>query len=294
MPRKINVAKNGIGLEVGRLILKDQARAYESLAQGGDGRGLLSDRERLELVDSLKEPEDIRQFNQFRYLHEYLTRAGLTRAVHRQTASACFWRLNHLVGLLEQPAGLRLMTGKQYRDYLDHPRPLFCARAEPPEGPMAILTAEAEAGLAAFIDERGYFREPPGFPVARPSLDHIWRSLPQAIDEYRQALKEQLVIETAVDLISCFVKVPEIKAIVGTVDVAELSALNNLLLRAAQLAPAAGPALTDLLVATLRPFRLEELAPTEAARRTARRMVGFATVQGNIEPFYQLLRRSDA
>lgn len=280
------------GLDVGRLILRDLAKAYENM-----GQGLLTDQERLELVENLRGPEEIYQFNQFRYLHEYLTRANLAASVHRQTASACFWQIKYCLELLrKQPAlsdplsSLRLLTQKQYKNQRKKKCPLF---QEDGGVPQAVLVPEAEELLATYIDERGYFKADD--PLTRPEkaargVEEI-KNLPQAIMEYKQAVRETLVIEAAVEIISQFVEVPEIRGLVGWLDLEEFKALNLALRQTAgQPFDLGDSAVESELKAALTPFKLATLTPSESARRKARQAVDFSTVQGHIETFYHLLR----
>lgn len=289
------------GLEVGRLILRDLAKAYENLAQGGPEQGLLTDQKRLELVAGLRGPEEIHQFNQFRYLHEYLTRANLAFAAHRQTASACFWQIRYYLQALRERLSehdrlwsLRLLTRKQHRSRNKEIGPLF--QEETASGPpVAVLEPQAEETLAAYIDERGGFKEnalqKARFQEAAPEWAEILSRLPQALKEYKQAVREELVIEAAVEIISRFVEVPEMKSLIGRVDLEEFATLNLALGQAAEWPLDIGdPAAEAELKAALVPLDLAALAPSEAARRQARRNVDFTTVQGQIKTFYHCLR----
>lgn len=117
------------GEEVGQLMIKDLLSGYEyalknpAVMRGEkETKSLLSDTERTALVDGLTTNEDIRAYNNYRALHEYLLKDSTLLALCLKDAEIGLWKLTHLLTHLktaeEEYSYSRykptIMTQKQY------------------------------------------------------------------------------------------------------------------------------------------------------------------------------------
>jgi len=113
------------GDEVGRLMIKDLAATYNNVLKNRNIDGLLSDLDKQSLVSGLEKRDDIRRYNEYKYIHEFLTNAPVLFCLYQQTASLNFWKL---YGLMEKTIieetesnfsklnNPKIVTQKQYDD----------------------------------------------------------------------------------------------------------------------------------------------------------------------------------
>lgn len=110
------------GDEVGRLMIQDLIAAYKNRLEGKEGKGFLTDAEMTALVNGLSERQDIKRYNEFRFVHEYLVKSVGYFSMYKETAEICFWRIYHILMELKQAEEEnsrikwqpRIMTQKQY------------------------------------------------------------------------------------------------------------------------------------------------------------------------------------
>ena len=84
------------GAEVGRMMIADLVFAYKNALEGTD-KGLLSDSEKKALVNALEKKEDVRAYNEFKYLHDFIVTVPMRCLVAQNMAETAFWKLYHLL-----------------------------------------------------------------------------------------------------------------------------------------------------------------------------------------------------
>ena len=122
-----NLLKKGklTGHEVGQLMIKDLAKSYKNILENKGDEGLLTFEDKTLLVDGLKKSEDIKRYNEFRHVHEFLITAPILFSLYEKTASNAFWKTYHLLRETQQAENEytqekhhtpRIVTQKQYDD----------------------------------------------------------------------------------------------------------------------------------------------------------------------------------
>lgn len=93
------------GDEVGRLMIadliaayKNALAAYKNALTGGDVKGILTDKEKAELVNCLEGRENIIRYNKYRYLNDFLTRFPTLAGLQEQIFDNFYFRLYALLG----------------------------------------------------------------------------------------------------------------------------------------------------------------------------------------------------
>lgn len=132
MSRKLtNLLNKGklTGEEVGQLIIKDMIEAFKQILTDPkirDGqkqaKGLLTPEQKQVLVNKLDTKEDIRDYNNYRALYDFLTDSSLRLDLYHKEAQVALWRLIHLVSQLKNAEdeytytkfNPTIMTQKQY------------------------------------------------------------------------------------------------------------------------------------------------------------------------------------
>ena len=294
------------GKEVGRLVLRDLAVVHQNTREGRD-EPTLSAAEKAELVNALTEPAEVAAYNDYRYFHEFLSRAALTFNLHQQTAEAYYWQLCcGLEGLRlaeRENAHLltdlpRIMTRSQY----DQARSLFNPSGGEGFGRgVAVIEADGFPEATYKVGKDGRFQYPA--PVWRQAnlAEKFLEGGPYALlllISYQDALKETLVVKVAVDLIARFLEVPELGNLVGEVDLAPAENLNRVMADLPGLIRRRGffsderpeAELRAELAEVLRPIDVKKLKPTAQAKSKARRALDFSVARGQAEKIYAILR----
>lgn len=132
MSRKLtNLLNKGklTGEEVGRLMIKDLLEIYKEARNNPDvlngkkdAKGILTAAERQIMVDRLDTREDIRAYNEYRALYEYITKDATRLDLYHKEVQIALWRLIHLVSQLKNAEDEysytrfdpTIMTQKQY------------------------------------------------------------------------------------------------------------------------------------------------------------------------------------
>lgn len=117
------------GEEVGRLMIKDLLEIYKEARNNPDAlngkkdvKGILTAAERQIMVDRLDTREDIRAYNEYRALYEYITKDATRLDLYHKEVQIALWRLIHLVSQLKNAEDEysytrfepTIMTQKQY------------------------------------------------------------------------------------------------------------------------------------------------------------------------------------
>lgn len=130
-PKSNKLVKKGklTGEEVGQLIIKDMIEAFKQILTDPkirDGqkqaKGLLTPEQKQVLVNKLDTKEDIRDYNNYRALYDFLTDSSLRLDLYHKEAQVALWRLIHLVSQLKNAEdeytytrfNPTIMTQKQY------------------------------------------------------------------------------------------------------------------------------------------------------------------------------------
>jgi len=126
------IIKNGLtGEEVGKIMIKDLAWMYEKgtndeaiLRGEKELKHSLSQSEMKKLVDSLNTNKDIKAYNNYKKLHDYLNSLPSTFAINNLDAESMYWKFHNLISnfynaeiqnddLRSKPT---IMTEKQYKE----------------------------------------------------------------------------------------------------------------------------------------------------------------------------------
>lgn len=89
--------KGWTGDEVGRIMIADVVKAYQNIIDGKGEHGLLTDVEKDQLVDGLNNNSDIKKYNEYRNVHDFITSVPVRYQLSVETAQAHFWRLYYLL-----------------------------------------------------------------------------------------------------------------------------------------------------------------------------------------------------
>ena len=81
-----------LGEEVGRLVLRDLAIVHQNTRELRN-ETTMTPAEKANLVNSLTDPAEVAAYNDFRYFHEFLSRAAISFNVQQQSAEARFWQI---------------------------------------------------------------------------------------------------------------------------------------------------------------------------------------------------------
>ena len=294
------------GGEVGRLVLRDLAVVHHNTREGRD-EPTLSPAEKADLVNALTEPAEVAAYNDYRYFHEFLSRAALTFNLHQQTSDSCYWQLCYFMETLRlaerenlhQLNDLpRIMTRGQY----DQARSLFNPSGGEGFGRgVAIVEIDGFPENTYKVGKDGRFQyPPPGWrqsKLAERFLDYGGH-IRLLLISYQEALKETLVVKTAVDLAARFLGVPELEYLVGEVDLLSAEILNRNMAELPGLIGRRGffpderpeDELRAELGDLLRPIDVKKLKPTAQAKAKARRALDFSVARGQAERIYAILR----
>jgi hypothetical protein len=93
--------KGWTGNEVGRLMIADLVTAYKNALHGTE-KGLLSDSDKAMLVNNLEKKADIRTYNEYKYVHDFVVTVPMRYMVSQNMAEAAFWKLYHLLTSVRQ------------------------------------------------------------------------------------------------------------------------------------------------------------------------------------------------
>lgn len=96
------------GEEVGRLMIKDIVETYKDALnnialnkENKEAKGILTDAQRQTMVSKLETREDIKAYNEYRALHEYLIKDSTLLSLYHKEAQVAIWRLIHLISQLK-------------------------------------------------------------------------------------------------------------------------------------------------------------------------------------------------
>lgn len=298
------------GEQVGRLIIKDLALVHKNAREEISSPAPLSTEDKATLVNSLTGPADVAAYNEYRYFHEFLSRASLFFNLHLQSAEAAYWKL---WGALEC---LRLAETENCSFLTELPRVMTPAEYEQnrnlfnPSGGQGFGRGVAVCEFSSFpkntykTGKNGHFQYPmPGRRQMHMAENFLRRKeeITAQLEGYCDALREALVIKTAVEIAGQFLKVPELSYLVSEVDLGPAEHLNKLMAEIPPLIRRSGLSLDEegqeelrsRLAQTLRPINIKKLKPTAKARAMARRAMNFDVARGNSEKIYAILRQQE-
>jgi len=295
-----------LGEEVGRLVLRDLAIVHQNTRELRN-ETTMTPAEKANLVNSLTDPAEVAAYNDFRYFHEFLSRAAISFNVQQQSAEARFWQIFcvldnlrlaerenvHILTLLP-----RIMTKSQF----ERTRSLFGSSGEKDFGRGAAVVEVSGYPEGTYkTDRQGRFQYPS--PVwRRPYLaENVLTHktmMALTLGAYEAAIRESLVIKAAVEITGLFLEVPELSRLVGEVDLEPVANLNLImaeipgLICRRDLFPGERPEeeLRAELAELLRPLDVKKLKPTAKARARAKRAMDFSVARGNAEKIYKILR----
>jgi len=77
-------------------MIADLVTAYKKISQGTK-KGLLSESEKAKLVNRLEKKEDIKSYNEYKYVHDFVVTVPLRYMLAENIAEAAFWKLYNLL-----------------------------------------------------------------------------------------------------------------------------------------------------------------------------------------------------
>lgn len=120
------IIKQGLtGEEVGKLMIKDLAFMYKQVLEGEkEPKNILSQAEIKALVDSVKTNKDIRDYNNYKKLFDYLKNLSPIFSIHNLDAESMYWKLYNIITKSYNAEKLnydlrfkpQIMTQKQYEE----------------------------------------------------------------------------------------------------------------------------------------------------------------------------------
>jgi len=110
------------GDEVGKLMIRDLLATYHNFLKGKEDQGLLTQAEMNTIINGLTKNEDIKRYNEYRRLLEYLVNATKAYMIHEGSVEEYLWKIYYFLREMRlaeeenersfwQP---RIMTQKQY------------------------------------------------------------------------------------------------------------------------------------------------------------------------------------
>lgn len=293
------------GDEVGRAMIEDLVEAYKNLILGKGEKGLYTASEKLSMVNSLTNPEDIRRYNEYKYIHDYLNMAPAAYESYSKTCEVYYWRLYHMLKeLMDAEVEYRnqrplIMTREQYRRFLE----LNASDIDIPKAHKGIAVLEPlQVYPRDDIDEKGDYVEPEPFWRANLSENFLSARGGQAreyISGIKEMLRECLARQAAVALVGEFIGIPDVSLLLNPVDINGIFELNHMmyaitgeierrgLIEGERSAAVLKKRLKELLV----PIDIDSLSPTKKAMEKAAEKLDFSTAQGGLEAFTALLKR---
>ena len=299
------------GEEVGRQVLQDLAAVHINVRRARLGQELLpamDPADKAALVNSLTEPADIAAYNDFRYFHEFLSRAALYFNVHQQNADASYWEI---IARLEL---LRLAEAENYGMLLEMPQIMTRSQYERARNLFSPAGALDFGRGVALVETEGF---PEGvYPLNRQGkflypvpdgrrirlAEHFLRDgqeFAATVASYRAALKEALVIKAAFEIFAKFLDVAELADMLREPDLEQVRVVNEIMADTPGMIVRRGldpderpeAELRAELAELLRPISLKNLRPSARLKAQAARALDFSVARGNSEKIYEILRR---
>lgn len=288
------------GEDVGRLMILDLLAAYKNLSDGGNGTGVLTDQEKINLVHNLTNFGDIQQYNDFRGVHDFLSSAGAVFESYAKTYETYYLKLFHLLTNMkyaeEQNNTIKpaIMTKIQYENFLK-------SNTQAPIGGISVLQ-DYPAHMQLNIDENGFYCEPQSMIQQDFTAENVLLNYSNFIKEMTDGLKDMLseccARRKAMELIGRFIKIRDVKILIGSIDEEKITLLNRLMLDAVNSINGltirnnvqAGE-LKHKFYDMLRPINSAEFEPTTTAITKARRVISFPFIKNNSETFVAVLKK---
>jgi len=95
--KKLLKKKNRTGADVGRLFIANLVQAYKNDMLGLGNQGLLTEDEKLSLVNGLVEPAHMRQYNDYKAVYDYICQLPSSYMAYEKESDAEFWKLYHIL-----------------------------------------------------------------------------------------------------------------------------------------------------------------------------------------------------
>ncbi len=110
------------GDEVGKLMIQDLVATYHNFLKGKEDQGLLTLAEMNTIISGIKKSEDIKRYNEYRHLLEYIVNAAKAYMIYEGSAEEYLWRIYFLLSEMRHAEEEnersfwkpRIMTQKQY------------------------------------------------------------------------------------------------------------------------------------------------------------------------------------
>jgi|GEM_PF-3517455 len=271
--------KGFTGDEVGRLMIADLVTAYQNALQGTE-KGLLSDSEKTALVNNLQKKEDIRAYNEYKYLHDFVVTIPMRYLVSQNMAEAAFWKLY-------------LLLTSIWRTELENE-----SRHDAPEGNTVVHAAVSISQIMAA--SRAQKEQAPGavsndsfFKVFRAEtlLEEYGANVCQCIQIIVRQFKEMFAFHVFLGIAGDFCNVDGLESLISPVDESMIEALNNIFSLWKHIACAQGrdegqrEELVRNVQALLTPISITGLKPTQEAVFAAKAHMTFQTFQGYAAEF---------
>ena len=187
--KKILKRGTASGEEIGRLMIQDLVRSCSNTVKSKrNNDGLLTDEEKGSLVSMLNDPQDIKAYNDFRYVHEYLVHVPTLFMLNIQTAKTIYLQLDHIFTSLFDAEYINscislqpyILTKKQYNEQkikdFDEKMNLKCTAEELILNSVEYYVDQYESGKKTIFNK--YFNDAKKKPLTnyriknRPILDY--------------------------------------------------------------------------------------------------------------------------
>ncbi len=254
------IIKQGLtGEEVGKLMIKDLAFMYKQVLEGEkEPKNILSQAEIKALVDSVKTNKDIRDYNNYKKLFDYLKNLSPIFSIHYLDAESMWWKLYNIITKLHNAEKLNYVLRFK------------------PQIKNTLLKKEY---------------------MAENILNEYKYIIPVILDRIKEGVKESLVIKETLKLLSEYIDIPEIEIMVGEVTLIDNIILLNDVMESIQeviFRPGDASELKKELKEVLKPIKTEDLKPTPEAIKKANKLINLDIfVNNEEEKIYQILRGAE-
>lgn len=278
------------GEQVGRIMIEDLVLSYRSgVLRDPEAGAPMTEEEKAALVGSLKSPEDVQRYTQYRYAHEALSHAQANCVLQMTSAEKCFWKVFPLIDNLRGAEKEREVLSKE-------PQIMTRAQAEAaraadalPPGGVAILPGDTPYEAPGTYLADSY--------LAEPFLEIFGASVRESLAALRRHLEGFFIAEASIGLAGEVLGVPGVSVLAPAVSLDLFESLNQAMREIPPLIRRDGAkeqaALRAAMRALLEPIPLEALRPDAAMLDFARQRITFGHVQGNLSRLYALLRREE-
>jgi len=214
------------GDDVGRLLIADLVTLYKN-ALRGTKNSLLSGSETTRLVNSLEKTDDIRAYNEYKYLHDFVVTVPMRFLLAQSLAEVAFERLCH--ALETTCAAEEVNRARQREPVIVTQTEYLKMKGERGQSVFAILQ-ESPLTLE-MVDKNGRYRSPRPSSFFENHRAETLLSCPAGIPKWIRDLKrhyrEMYAFHEFLSLVEEFAQVKDLKVILSPVDETLIERIND-------------------------------------------------------------------